>query len=84
MNEDVWKATELHETYIPCTCFTCGKVFVPPLKTMWAYKRTSKENFRLNGESRLYFCSYGCMRQYDKDHPRPAEMRGRKKKEAPA
>lgn len=79
-----WKPPEYHETYIPCTCHTCGKVFVPPLKTLWAYRRASKENLRLNGEGKLYFCSYGCMRKYDKNHPKPLETRGRKKKEVTA
>lgn len=80
MTEDVWRDTNVRDTYIPCTCHECGKVFVPPVREMWAYKKGSKVNWKLTGVYRLYFCSWKCLRAYERTHPEPPETRGRKKK----
>ena len=40
-------------------CSTCGKRFI--LREGWVFKRTSG-----NGEK--LFCSWGCMRKWDKEH----------------
>ena len=72
------------DTYIPCTCAECGKVFHPPVKEQWVYKKGSKINWRQTGEYVLYFCSWKCLRTYERTRPKPPETRGRKKKEATA
>ena len=79
MDEDVWKDKEEHETYIPCTCHRCGKTFFPPLKNSWVYKRGSKSNRSESGTYLVFFCSWGCMRQYDRDNAHVYSRRGRKK-----
>lgn len=79
--DDVWRE-QWRDTYIPCNCAECGKVFVPPVKTQWAYKRGSKSHRRDGGAYVIYFCSWGCMRKYDRESVPPVSRRGRKKKEA--
>ena len=79
-----WKPPQYHETYVPCTCHTCGKVCVPPLKTMWAYRREPLKAERKPGEYTVYFCSWGCLRKYDRAREKRPETRGRKKKEVTA
>lgn len=49
---------------VVCNCSICGKGIFIPVVNMWAYKRSDYFN---NGNIR-YFCSWGCMRKYDKDH----------------
>lgn len=79
---DEWRDLNVRDTYIPCTCFQCKKVFIPPVKTLWAYKRGSKSHRRDGGAYVIYFCSWGCMRKYDRESVPPVSRRGRKKKEA--
>lgn len=42
------------------TCEICGKVFIPQELTSYTYKRT------VNGLLK-YFCSWSCMRKFDKE-----------------
>ena len=81
---DEWRDLNVRDTYIPCTCFQCKKVFIPPVKTLWAYKRGNKSNRRQNGQYLVYFCSWNCMRAYDKTYIPPKGNRGKKKKEVTA
>lgn len=39
-------------------CYECGKTFVAMDISQWAYRR--------NDRYMRYFCSYGCMRKWDK------------------
>lgn len=52
-------------------CYQCGKEFFPAVPTEWGYKRD-------DGRIR-YFCSWPCLRDYDKGIPRHGKQR---KKEA--
>lgn len=45
------------------TCTQCGKVFDCYAGENWAWKRTGHNSVK------ILFCSYGCMRRYDKEHP---------------
>ena len=44
-------------------CAICGKLFYPPDKTCWAYKREKEIRQR---HLTLYFCSWGCLRKYER------------------
>lgn len=78
---DDWKPTECHETYIECTCPECGKIFYPPVKEQWVYRRYIFKSNRTGAQDEHLFCSWGCMRKYDREFVPPASNRGRKKKE---
>lgn len=45
----------------------------------WAYKRGSKSNRSESGSYLVFFCSWGCMRSYDRDNAHVYSRRGRKK-----
>ena len=81
MVEDVWKDSAGHETYIPCTCPVCGKVFYPAVKEQWVFRRYIMYGHRTGTQSEHLFCSWGCMRKYDREFVPPVSHRGRKKKE---
>lgn len=43
------------------TCTRCGKQFCVTVCEEWSY-------YRKCGQDRLMFCSWGCMRKWDRDH----------------
>lgn len=45
-------------------CEVCGKTIYIPDTNQWTYKRDGTKRAR---KSIVYFCSYKCMRQYDKE-----------------
>ena len=45
------------------TCTFCGSQVRIPEIGQWVYKRMTRTG------KRLYFCSYGCLRQFDKGAP---------------
>lgn len=45
------------------SCPICGKTFYIPCLNEWAYRRYAK-----TGD--LHFCSWHCLREYEKDHER--------------
>ena len=66
------------------TCPVCGKdKFVPDCET-WVYQRWVKEGEK---SARRYFCSWACMRKYDRQHDvdiqemrREAALKGHRKR----
>lgn len=52
-------------------CYGCGKEFYVQWPLMWTYARTE-------GPRRKYFCSWSCMRKYDKEKGEP-KVGGRRK-----
>ena len=63
----------------PCKCYRCGKEFYPEIKENWAYQRYAYKGERVGQETRRFFCSWGCMRAYDREYVPPVTNRGRKK-----
>lgn len=58
-------------------CCECGKEFFIPVRADWAYKRLRKLSDATD-EVR-YFCSWHCLREYDKKREeRRRKRRGRK------
>ena len=58
-------------------CPVCKKMFVCHYVSTWAYKKYSKTDY-------LVFCSYSCMREYDKVKEElkkntPSRKKGKKK-----
>lgn len=49
-------------------CHICGKVFYTYDADDWVYQRTVYTKSRRN--QRLWFCSWGCMRKWDAEHPK--------------
>jgi len=52
------------DPFRPCKCEQCGKMFIKGLVVDWAYKKVIWRN----GDRTLWFCSWGCMRKYEKEH----------------
>ncbi len=48
-------------------CASCGKFIYIPCCELWAYKRMLYKQH--NGGVQQWFCSYGCMRKWDAEHP---------------
>lgn len=51
-----------------CYCYQCGKAFRPEVKDKWVFQRNVRKADREKGagnESKRYFCSWRCMRDYD-------------------
>lgn len=47
------------------TCTQCGKSFICHAPEEWAYRKSAG----IRGTSRMmHFCSWGCMRKYEKEH----------------
>ena len=44
-------------------CKRCKKMFFMPLASDWTYKK-----YRPSGNGLYYFCSWKCLRDYEKDH----------------
>jgi len=49
-------------------CPTCGDMFDIPDINIWRYKRATRE--RGYPDNYKYFCSWKCLRQDEKDHPK--------------
>lgn len=62
-----------------CVCYRCGKEFYPEKLDNWVYKRYAYKVERAGCEKRRYFCSWGCMRAYDREYIPPVPNRRRKK-----
>lgn len=45
----------------PRQCSVCERMFIVPDPSAWAYKRKP-------GSTTLYFCSWTCLRKWDKEH----------------
>lgn len=59
------------------TCAECGKHFFVPFRSDWVYKRARRVSVDA-AEEQLYFCSWHCLRAYDKKMEE-RRKRGRKK-----
>lgn len=60
-------------TELEGTCVLCGKGFFTLDRTKWVYKKVRKVPKELLGKNKsmktLYFCSWGCMRKFEKMYP---------------
>lgn len=64
-------------------CPICGKEFCVPVFEEWVYKRefnTGKGNNKRN--SRIVFCSWHCLRSWEKQREKEMEERRRKRRNA--
>ena len=52
------------DPFRPCECEQCGKLFVKGLVVDWAYKKVVKKKWTRT----LWFCSWSCMRKWEKEH----------------
>lgn len=52
------------DPFRPCMCEQCGKLFVKGLVIDWAYKKVVKKKWTRT----LWFCSWSCMRKWEKEH----------------
>lgn len=60
------------------TCKQCGKTFGMPNPSMWTYKKYEYSSYNRT----VYFCSWSCIRAYEKGKKKPAvKTRPRKQKE---
>lgn len=48
-----------------CYCYQCGKAFRPAVKDKWEFQRSVRKSERVKNETKRYFCSWRCMRDYD-------------------
>lgn len=64
---------------IKCECFRCGKAFYPEKREIWAYQRYAYKVDRTGSEKRRFFCSWRCLRAYDREYVPPVPNRRRKK-----
>lgn len=62
-----------------CKCYQCGKEFQIEDRNTWVYRRYAPKATRNGGGQNRYFCSWGCMRQYDREFVKPIPKRNRKK-----
>ena len=58
-----------------CKCEICGKDFFVPVVGYWVYKR---EDYMGDGLTK-YFCSWGCMRKFDKAYEEAKERKHAKR-----
>lgn len=64
---------------VPMYCDRCGRDIYVPEKKSWAYKKTPGSNQNITNYKTKYFCSWGCMREYEKQTGNYLKGRGRKK-----
>ena len=58
--------------WVEKTCPICGKTFIPHTEE-WVYKR------RVTHERTYYFCSWHCLQDFEKNHPKPLAIEQREK-----
>lgn len=63
---------------VPCTCDQCGRIFYPAEKQTWVYKKNGLIRGNKKESDRL-FCSWKCLRAFEKTYIPPESNRGRKK-----
>ena len=47
-----------------CECAQCGKTFIIPDRGTWLYR---KYVYKATSQRKKYFCSYTCMKAFEKD-----------------
>ena len=55
-------------------CACCGKEFLVPEVATWAYKKQKTKSTGV--QIMLYFCTWGHMRKWEREHPKPMGVRG--------
>ncbi len=72
-----------HSDYVTKTlkCPVCGKMFIVPSLSAWVYR---KSDYAISGTGKiLYFCTWSCMRKWEKAYEeRIIEDRRKRKQEA--
>jgi len=64
-------------------CPICGKEFVCPVFDDWVYQRNPTTGTGKNAKSiRLIFCSWSCLRAWDKEHEADLDRRRKKRRNA--
>ncbi len=64
--------SDTHGTYGAMRkCGECKKLFFIPDLSLWVFKRYDKRK-----SSYKYFCSWGCFRAWEKEHPRKKKQKG--------
>lgn len=58
----------LKEMFHLYTCSICGKEFIVRIPQMWVYKG-------LKGSKKVLFCSYGCMRKFQREKENEIQKR---------
>lgn len=58
----------LKEMFHLYTCSICGKEFIVRIPQMWVYKG-------LKGSKKVLFCSYGCMRKFQREKDNEIQKR---------
>lgn len=68
--------SEYWDWTVPFHCTQCGKEIYATYKKNWAYKKTLYNVDHKKGKNRVYmFCSWHCMREYEKTHKEPRNCR---------
>lgn len=73
------KGPIIQEHYFPCGCYECGKIFYPPVREEWVFKRYVPRASRDSRDRTIYFCSWSCLRKYEREFVPPQSRQGRKK-----
>jgi hypothetical protein len=63
-----------------CNCGYCGKEFFVPIVNEWVYRRKDFIALPKTGELK-FFCSWGCMRKFDKEYEEKLNEKRAKKYE---
>ena len=65
---------------VSMTCDLCGKPMYVPIKNEWAYKAPTPLRMRKPGMAEVqYFCSWSCLRKFQKKVEQLPCDRGKKK-----
>lgn len=65
MYNDIYDTTKAIEDGSYMICPNCGRSFYR-LSQDWAYKRNKRQNDPKGVPSIIYYCSWGCLRDYEK------------------
>ena len=70
--------------YVPALCEKicpmCSKRFYPMAVDEWVYKRPKKYNSKTGAGGYMHFCSWSCLKKYDKQDEEERLKSGKRKR----